>query len=100
MGRTISEACGHTDQIQDVTPQAEGCVTCLEIGARWVHLRLCKSCGYIGCCDSSPNKHASAHHRETKHPLMQSFEPNQDWLWCFVDEVAFELEGEPSFSHP
>jgi uncharacterized UBP type Zn finger protein len=96
----MSDACAHTDQVQQVTPAADGCVTCLETGDRWVHLRLCKTCGYVGCCDSSQNKHASAHHRETGHPVVQSFEPGQDWLWCYIDEVTFLIEGEPSPSHP
>jgi uncharacterized UBP type Zn finger protein len=84
--------CTHLETIHDVTPSAAGCEDCLRIGASWVHLRLCLQCGHVGCCDSSPNKHASKHFHATSHPIMQSAEPGEDWLWCFVDEIAFELE--------
>ncbi len=77
----------HLDQIRDVTPSSKGCEDCLKIGGRWVHLRLCLTCGHVGCCDSSPNKHASAHFRAVKHPIVQSFEPGEDWRWCYVDEA-------------
>jgi uncharacterized UBP type Zn finger protein len=80
-------ACTHTDQIQQVTPSAEGCEECLKIGGRWVHLRMCLSCGKVGCCDSSPNRHASAHAGEAEHPIVRSFQPGEDWRWCYVDEV-------------
>jgi uncharacterized UBP type Zn finger protein len=91
--------CTHIDQIQDVTPAAQGCVECLAIGDRWVHLRLCMTCGHVGCCDSSKNKHATAHARETEHPIVQSFEPGEDWFWCYIDEVMFLIDGAPSLSH-
>lgn len=78
--------CTHLDQIQDVSPSTpEGCTEYLQSGSSWVHLRECLSCGHIGCCDSSPNRHASAHFRQSSHPLMQSFEPGEDWRWCYVD---------------
>jgi len=83
--------CTHLDTIHDVRPSADGCEDCLKIGSGWVHLRMCTQCGHMGCCDSSPNKHASAHFHAVKHPIMASAEPGEDWLWCFVDEVAFEL---------
>ena len=83
-------SCTHLDTIRDVTPSAEGCEDCLRIGSRWMHLRLCLTCGHVGCCDSSPNRHASKHARDASHPLVQSFEPGEDWLWCYVDEVMFE----------
>jgi uncharacterized UBP type Zn finger protein len=92
-------SCTHLDQINDVTPVAEGCVDCLAVGDRWVHLRVCMSCGYVGCCDSSPNKHASKHAANDAHPIVQSFEPGEDWWWCYVDEVGFEVENGPSFSY-
>jgi hypothetical protein len=81
---------------------APGCVECLATGSRWVHLRRCMTCGHIGCCDSSPNKHASKHALvDTDHPIVQSFEPGEDWLWCYVDEVMFEIPAlSPSPSHP
>jgi len=84
--------CTHLDAIRDVSPSAAGCEDCLKVGGRWVHLRLCRECGHVGCCDSSPGKHASAHFRATKHPIMQSAEPGESWFWCFVDDLAFELE--------
>jgi uncharacterized UBP type Zn finger protein len=79
-------ACKHLDQIRDVTPSASGCEDCLKIGASWVNLRLCLECGHVGCCDSSPNKHATKHFHRTKHPIIRSFEPGEDWMWCYVDE--------------
>jgi uncharacterized UBP type Zn finger protein len=79
--------CTHTDQIRDVTPSGSGCKECLEIGGHWVHLRLCLSCGHVGCCDSSPNRHATKHFRASHHPIVRSFEPGEDWAWCYVDEV-------------
>ncbi len=78
--------CSHMDQIQEVTPSAEGCEDCLAMGGTWVHLRLCLTCGHVGCCDNSPNKHATAHFHATGHPIIQSFEPDEDWRWCFLDE--------------
>ena len=80
-------ACTHTDQIRDVRPSAEGCEECLAIGDPWVHLRICLICGHVGCCDSSKNRYATRHFQGTSHPIMQSFEPPDDWRWCFVDEV-------------
>jgi len=77
----------HLKEIREVTPSAEGCEDCLKIGGDWVHLRLCLTCGHVGCCDSSPNRHARKHFRATHHPIIQSFEPGEDWRWCFVDEV-------------
>ena len=86
-------ACRHIDQIEVIDPPAEipGCEDCLAIGARWVHLRMCQTCGHIGCCDSSPNRHATAHSAATKHPVVRSVEPGEDWSWCYVDEVAFRV---------
>jgi monovalent cation:H+ antiporter-2, CPA2 family len=84
--------CSHLDQIRPVKPKTTGCEECLKAGDTWVHLRLCLECGHVGCCDSSKNKHASKHFGHTQHPLMQSFQPNERWIWCFVDEVAMEPE--------
>jgi len=64
-----------------------GCEECLKTGSKWVQLRRCLSCGHVGCCDSSPGKHATGHYQSTQHPVMQSFEPGQSWKWCYVDEV-------------
>ncbi len=84
--------CSHIDQIQDVQPQSEGCAECLALGDTWFHLRMCLICGQVGCCDSSKNKHATAHFHTTGHPLMRSLEPGDGWLWCYVDEVALAYE--------
>jgi len=85
--RDIS-GCAHAAQIKPVRPSADGCEDCLKIGDRWVHLRVCLSCGHVGCCDSSPNRHASAHFKATGHPLVQSFEPGEEWVWCYADKVS------------
>lgn len=87
-----SETCSHLDQIVDVTPSGNGCEECMAAGRRWVHLRLCLSCGHVGCCDNSPGKHATEHSHTTGHPIIRSFEPGEEWLWCYPDELAFELE--------
>ena len=97
----MAVACSHLDEILDPPPRAEGCEECLAMGGHWLHLRRCMACGHIGCCDSSPNKHASKHARTIAHPIVQSFEPGEDWLWCYVDEVGFEIpELTPSPAHP
>ncbi len=80
-------ACGHLDRINAVRPRTPGCATCLRDGTRWVHLRLCLSCGHVGCCDSSPGRHATAHWQETQHPIMRSLEPGENWGWCYPDEA-------------
>ena len=83
-----SEACGHLSEIRDVTPDTtEGCSDCLRVGGRWVHLRECLTCGHVGCCDSSPAKHATAHWHETQHPVVRSFEPGERWAWCYPDNL-------------
>jgi uncharacterized UBP type Zn finger protein len=79
--------CTHLDRIKIVEPSAEGCEECLQMGDTWVHLRECLVCGHVGCCNSSPNRHASQHFHATEHPIVKSFEPGEDWRWCFVDEM-------------
>lgn len=86
-GRRGAARCTHLDQIQAVTASAQGCEDCLKTGEAWMHLRLCLTCGYVGCCDWSKNKHATAHFHATGHPLIRSLEPGQDWRWCYVDRV-------------
>ena len=82
-------SCAHLDTIADVEPSTtEGCEDCLREGTRWVHLRECLACGHVGCCDSSPRRHASAHWHETQHPIMKSQEAGEDWGWCFADDVV------------
>lgn len=78
--------CAHLDQIREVTPSADGCEDCLKTGDDWVHLRLCLSCGHVGCCDDSKNKHATKHFGKSKHAIIRSFEPGEAWRWCYVDE--------------
>jgi uncharacterized UBP type Zn finger protein len=80
--------CPHTARISDVVPSGAGCKECLESGDTWVHLRLCLSCGHVGCCDSSRNRHASRHFLATDHPIVRTFEPGEDWRWCYIDEMA------------
>ena len=85
----VSKAeCGHLDQIQPVFPSAAGCEDCLRTGDSWVHLRICMTCGHMGCCDSSPNRHATKHHHQTGHPIVRSMEPGEEWGWCYADEVV------------
>jgi CPA2 family monovalent cation:H+ antiporter-2 len=79
--------CGHLNRIRPVHPSAPGCEECLRMGDRWVHLRLCLTCGHVGCCDSSKNKHATAHYHATSHPIVRSLEPGEEWGWCYEDEV-------------
>ncbi len=87
--------CAHLDQIEITEPPAEiaGCEECLKTGDRWVHLRACLTCGKIGCCDSSPNRHASKHAAQDDHPVMRSVEPGEEWSWCVIDEIAFVLRA-------
>jgi hypothetical protein len=88
--RVLQRECTHLDQINDVKPGAEGCEECLQMGDTWVHLRECLVCGHVGCCDSSKNRHATKHFHTSEHPLVQSFQPYEDWIWCYVDEVVME----------
>jgi len=96
MSGPASTPCSHLDQVEihDVPARAdvEGCEECLKIGGRWVHLRVCRTCGKVGCCDSSPNRHATRHASEAAHPILSSIEPGESWSWCAIDEVAFVLE--------
>ena len=76
----------HLGMVRPVAPRATGCEECLRLGSPWVHLRLCLTCGHVGCCDSSPLRHARAHAGFVKHPIVRSMEPGEDWRWCYVDE--------------
>src|ERR1700686_5147731 len=89
----MSDECTHAESIHDVTPSALGCEECLKTGSVWVHLRLCRTCGHVGCCDDSPNHHASKHFQSTGHPIIEGYDPPQDWDWCFVDEEFVDLGG-------
>jgi uncharacterized UBP type Zn finger protein len=83
--------CDHLDQIalRELPQEVDGCEDCLRSAGEWLHLRICLSCGHVACCDSSPNRHATAHQRESGHPIVRSLEPGEEWSWCYVDEVAF-----------
>lgn len=93
----MTNSCSHIPS--DLSPPvitADGCEDCLAMGKRnWVHLRFCQQCGHVGCCNQSPGKHATAHHRSTTHPLVRSFEPGEDWWWCYVDDTGFNISGAP-----
>ena len=95
----MTDTCTHLDWAADVTPSSNGCEDCLRIGGRWVHLRMCMTCGHVGCCDDSPNRHATAHFRATLHPLIQSYEPGEHWWYCYIDDFAFLFDAAPSFTH-
>ena len=91
MSKTTRQ-CTHLNTVETVTPSADGCEECLAMGDTWVHLRLCRSCGHVGCCDDSKNRHARAHFRKSGHPIITSFEPGEDWSWCFIDEIEVFLQ--------
>jgi len=78
------------ERSKPVTPSAQGCEDCLAVGDEWVHLRLCLTCGHVGCCNDSRNKHASVHSREAGHAVVKSFEPDEEWAWCYADEELVE----------
>jgi uncharacterized UBP type Zn finger protein len=87
----MADRCTHLDQIQDVDPRTpDGCEECLAAGQSWVHLRLCLTCGHVGCCDNSRGKHATKHFHRSQHPIIRSLEPGEDWGWCYVDELFME----------
>ena len=83
----MSAKCSHLDEIRKVPASSGACAECLRAGTNWVHLRQCLTCGHVGCCDSSPGKHAAAHFQATTHSLMRSAEPGEDWGWCYIDEA-------------
>lgn len=92
----MAAECTHLNQVKVLELPAEiaGCEECLKMGTRWVHLRMCQTCGHIGCCDNSPKKHATAHNHETGHPIIRSAEPGETWSWCYPDELMMELTAE------
>jgi uncharacterized UBP type Zn finger protein len=87
--------CTHLDTIEHLEgpPDPAVCPDCVATGSSWVHLRRCTQCGHVGCCDDSPNRHATAHNTATGHPIIRSVEPGEDWLWCYVDELAFTVDA-------
>jgi uncharacterized UBP type Zn finger protein len=84
----VAMKCTHTNQIKITKTDKHVCEDCIKTGDRWVHLRMCLECGHVGCCDSSKNKHATKHFHQSKHPLVRSVEPGEQWVWCYVDEIA------------
>jgi uncharacterized UBP type Zn finger protein len=98
----MANTCTHLDQIVNGVPTATGCEDCLAAGLHnWVHLRVCQTCARVGCCDNSPGRHATAHFHSTGHPIIRSYEPGEDWYYCYVDDIAFELaDAPPAPSHP
>ena len=98
----MATSCSHLDHIKAVVPSSWGCEDCLAANTRnWVHLRVCQECGHVGCCDNSPGRHATAHFKTGGHPILRSYEPGEDWFYCYPDDLAFELDGAPPApSHP
>jgi hypothetical protein len=103
----MHDSCEHLEQAADrkaaVIPSGPGCQECLATGGTWVHLRLCLTCGHVGCCDSSPHRHATHHNHQTGHPVIRSFEPGEAWAWCYEDQMLFDelpaLRGENAKVH-
>jgi uncharacterized UBP type Zn finger protein len=87
--------CTHLDHVRvtQLPEEVAGCEDCLREGSPWLHLRICLECGHVGCCDDSPNKHASAHAAATSHPIIRSIEPRENWSWCYADEVMMRIAG-------
>ena len=79
--------CTHLGQARADKPRASGCEECLKRGERWIHLRMCLVCGHVGCCDSSPGRHATKHFHDSGHPIMKSIEPGEEWRWCYIDNA-------------
>ena len=90
--------CTHLASLVAKEPNTIGCEECLKMGAKWVHLRLCLECGHVGCCDDSPNRHATKHFHTTKHAVIKSFEPEENWGYCYVDDVEFDPESDAAFA--
>lgn len=87
----MTSRCSHLSAVTTKRANTAGCEECLALGDTWVHLRMCRSCGHVGCCDSSKNKHATKHFHATQHPIMTSIEPGEDWSWCYVDEAVLQI---------
>ena len=87
----MDQICTHVNQVREVEPKTSGCEECLPSGDAWVELRVCMTCGHIGCCDSSKGKHATQHFQDTGHPIMRSIDPGPSWAWCYVDQIKMEV---------
>ena len=94
--------CDHLDQITvfELPAEVAGCEECLREGGVWLHLRICLSCGHVGCCDDSPNRHATKHFHATQHPIIEGYDPPEGWGWCFVDKLMVELPGQTPQNGP
>jgi uncharacterized UBP type Zn finger protein len=88
-------ACTHVADVQvlELPAEVDGCEECLATGGKWLHLRICLTCGHVGCCDDSPNRHATAHFHSTTHPIIRSLEPGERWSWCYVDNIALAIDA-------
>jgi uncharacterized UBP type Zn finger protein len=89
----MAATCTHLDHIEitELPESVDGCADCLATGGVWMHLRICLECGKVGCCDDSPNRHASAHALSSEHPIIRSIEPGEDWSWCFPDQLGMRI---------
>jgi monovalent cation:H+ antiporter-2, CPA2 family len=87
---TEAVPCTHLNTIRSVQPHSRGCDECIKLGDTWVHLRMCRECGNVACCDDSKNEHATKHFHATQHPIIRSIHPGEHWSWCYVDEIAWE----------
>jgi Zn-finger in ubiquitin-hydrolases and other protein len=94
----MAKSCSHIDHTSSVAPRTAGCEECLQMGRDWLHLRLCLTCGHVGCCDDSAGKHATAHFQSTGHEVVKSLEEGENWYWCFMDNVLIQFENEGSES--
>jgi len=94
----MSENCIHLSKLHPHEPNGIGCEECLRSGGEWVHLRLCLECGHVGCCDASPNRHATKHFHASQHPVIYSFEPGEEWGYCYTDDAMFETESNRQFA--
>jgi len=92
----VPDTCEHEAGIRVVAPSAPGCEECLKLGSRWLHLRVCRARGHVGCCDQSPGRHATAHFHATGHPIIEGFDPPEGWGWCYIDEVFLDLSDRPT----
>jgi hypothetical protein len=86
--------CEHEVDLEPVSARTSGCEECLKTGTRWVHLRLCLTCGHVGCCDSSPGRHATRHATREQHPVIASYEPGERWGWCYTDQAEVDVPAE------
>ena len=91
LSKMPDDFCSHLGTIQTVTPGSKGCEECLALGWEWFHLRVCRTCGHVGCCDQSRGKHATKHFHRSQHPIIEGYDPPEGWGWCYVDEVMFDL---------